>query len=115
MVDKNTLDLELLNGYLDNLGKSMLTKMFALYTQQAPKYIQAITEAVIDDSSENWQQSCHKMKGAASSTGFILVREKLLTMEKSNGNNIVKREQIETLREINKKTELAFSQWLASV
>ncbi|WP_440874750.1 Hpt domain-containing protein [Thalassotalea sp. PLHSN55] len=114
MNDNNALDFELLNGYLDNLGKEMLRKMFALYTQQAPKYIQAISQSLIEDSSEQWQESCHKMKGAASSTGFLLVREKLIAMEKSNGSATVKREQIELLKEINKRTELAFSQWLES-
>ena len=111
----NVLDFDLLNGYLDNLGKAMLEKMFALYSQQAPKYMQAIAQSVIDESSEDWQESCHKMKGAASSAGFVKVQQALLVMEKSNGNSTAKQALLSQLKQLNKDCEQKFERWLTSI
>ena len=38
------LDLELLQGYLDSLGKTIVEQMFALYCQQVEIYLNDVTK-----------------------------------------------------------------------
>ena len=65
------LDLDLLQGYIDNLGKAVVEQMLQLYISQSAIYIDDIRSNVSDDKQKLWQESCHKMKGAAGSVGLF--------------------------------------------
>jgi len=107
------LDLNLLGDYLNNLGKPTLIKMIALYEQQATLYLHSIEQAITDSSQENWQEHCHKMKGAAGSVGLIQVHLLLVTLEKSTENFAKKAVGLDNLKSLNKKAIAEFQQWLS--
>ncbi len=114
MNEMNTLDIELLTGYFDNLGKEMLEKMLDLYSQQAPKYISAIDDAMATDSQGLWHEACHKMKGAAGSAGLCKVQQQLAFMEELDDKEI-KQAHILKLQQLNEQGIAAFVQWLGSI
>ncbi len=107
-----TLDLTLLDGYLDNLGLDVLGKMLALYEQQSALYIQAIEEAATEGSQSQWQECCHKMKGAAASSGLKLIYQRLAGIEKSTENVEWKKAQIIELKAMNVLGIACFRSWL---
>ncbi|GHE93280.1 Hpt domain-containing protein [Thalassotalea profundi] len=106
------LDIELLQGYVDNLGVSVVRKMLELYTQQSTLYIEAITLSMSEQSQTNWQDSCHKMKGAAGSVGLLQVHKQVASLEKSTKDWLLKTGDIESLIELNNQAKAAFNKWL---
>ena len=75
------LDYELLQGYLDSLGKDVVEKMFGLYCQQVDIYLHDISDAQLSDNDVAWQESCHKMKGATASVGMSSLHSQLKVYE----------------------------------
>ncbi len=106
------LDITLLQSYIDSLGKSIVEKMIALYTQQATAYLSDIELALTSKLKAPWQQHCHKMKGAAASVGMLGVSEKLAQLETMDVNNINDSAVIEEVRHINEQAIHAFNTWL---
>lgn len=113
MNKSDQLDLNLLGDYLNNLGKPTLIKMIALYKQQVALYLQSIEQAIDDESQEQWQEHCHKMKGAAGSVGLTQVHLLLVTLEKSTESFARKAVELDNLRSLNKKAIAEFQQWLS--
>ncbi len=109
------LDVELLHGYLDSLGKNIVEQMFALYRQQVVIYLGDIESAQQADSQELWQESCHKMKGAAASVGFSALHGKLIVIEKNSAEKQEKAELVNCLKQENEHAITAFQQWLEAV
>jgi HPt (histidine-containing phosphotransfer) domain-containing protein len=107
------LDLDLLQGYIDNLGKSIVQQMLELYIGQSAIYLKDIAETVTTDKQKFWQESCHKMKGAAGSVGLLLVHKKLALIEKSEDLEEIKKTHLEELNELNTNAYNEFSEWLA--
>lgn len=112
MSDFKELDLNLLNDYMDSLGKDIVEQMLNLYIQQSIEYIDNIGKAVAADSQSLWQESCHKMKGAAASAGLLSVHAKLVTIEKSSEDTAVKSAYINELEALNEQALVVFKSWL---
>jgi len=114
MKKNDLLDLTLLNGYLDSLGKVTVEKMLVLYAQQAEVYLQEIAEATANNMQDTWQEKCHKMKGAAGSVGLSRVHALLVEMEKSQQSTEIKLDLIAQLKQLNQAGINEFKGWLNS-
>ncbi|XQW84593.1 Hpt domain-containing protein [Thalassotalea piscium] len=112
MNNEHLLDKSLLKGYLDNLGQAVIEKMLDLYQQQSALYLDDIASAVDQESQYIWQESCHKMKGASGSVGFLKVHTMLVTLEKSEEKWSVKTGQLAQLEKLNNQSINAFQSWL---
>lgn len=112
MTGFKVLDTELLNGYFESLGKEMLAQMFTLYREKSPLYMQTIADAIESGSQNNWHESCHKMKGAASSAGLCYIQQHLKIMESEKGSSSKKQLQLAELYKINSQSMCAFEAWL---
>ena len=110
-----TLNIDLLKGYLDTLSKGMLEKMYELYGQQAPIYLANINNAIIENSDILWKESCHKMKGAAASVGLMTLHSQLVALEKINATTEEKIKILSDLTEENTKAMKVFEHWLSTV
>ncbi|WP_232771564.1 Hpt domain-containing protein [Colwellia sp. 12G3] len=108
------LDLELLEGYLDSLGKTIVEQMFALYCQQVAIYLNDIESAQLNDSLSGWEEHCHKMKGATASVGMCQLHAQLKLLEKSTAPKEQKRELLTALKLANEQAILTFKSWLES-
>jgi HPt (histidine-containing phosphotransfer) domain-containing protein len=109
------LDLDLLVGYIDNLGKSVVEQMLQLYISQSAIYIEDIGSHLTDDQQNLWQESCHKMKGAAGSVGLLLVHKKLVAIEKIVEPEGIKQLHLSELKSLNTKAYKEFQEWLSKV
>lgn len=112
MSENKQIDINLLQGYLDNLGAEIVQKMLDLYIQQSKLYVENISLAVEMKSQSHWQESCHKMKGAAGSVGLLFVHKELVELEKSIASWDVKATAIVELTKLNNQAKIAFQQWL---
>jgi len=108
------LDINLLDGYIDSLGQSIVQQMLDLYIQQSITYIHDIADAVIQESQELWQERCHKMKGATGSVGLVSLHAKLVTIEKLSDSWPEKKVLSEELIVENEQAVYAFRQWLST-
>jgi len=113
IMNDTQLDLDLLENYLNNLGKEVLLKMLVLYKQQAAIYLADIGQALHNNDQQQWQEHCHKMKGASGSVGLLEVYKNLVNMEKSTAVQEEKNQQLQKLQQLNKKAIAIFEQWLA--
>ncbi|MEY8215375.1 MAG: Hpt domain-containing protein [Colwellia sp.] len=109
------LDQELLQGYLNRLGKTIVEQMFTLYCQQVDIYLNDIESAQLNDSLSGWQEHCHKMKGAAASVGMYQLHGQLKLLEKTEVSKEKKSVLLKELRLSNKQAILAFKNWLKSI
>ncbi|MBU2894176.1 Hpt domain-containing protein [Colwellia sp. D2M02] len=110
-----TLNIELLQGYFDTLGKEMLEKMYALYRQQTTIYLADINNAVTQNSESLWQESCHKMKGAAASVGLVRLHSRLVTLEKITADSVEKEKLLAELTQQNNADMKVFESWLSAL
>ena len=108
------LDIELLQGYLDSLGKPIVEQMFALYCQQVEIYLNDIESAQVHNSLVGWQEHCHKMKGAAASVGMYKLHGQLKLLEHTDESLQQKFVLLTELKLANEQAMLAFKDWLAS-
>lgn len=111
--ESKVIDSELLQGYVDNLGVEVVQQMLDLYRQQSAVYIEEIGEALSNESQEEWQERCHKMKGAAGSVGLLSVHSKLVAIEKSTDSWSSKQIFLQELSDENQSSIDIFEQWLA--
>lgn len=111
-LNSDCLDLELLQGYLDSMGKVIVGKMFLLYCQQSEIYLKDIEQAQLDDVSVDWQSHCHKMKGAAASVGMLELHAKLKLVEKVEATKEEKLVILNELQDLNSKASATFKEWL---
>jgi len=108
------LDIELLQGYLDSLGKAIVEQMFSLYCQQVEIYLKDIENAQINNSASEWQEHCHKMKGASASVGMCQLHGLLKVLEHTEATQEKKADLLTSLKAENEQASLAFKDWLAS-
>ena len=106
------LNLVLIKGYLETLDISILEQMLDLYSQQSKQYLTAIEEAIVKEDQYTWQQECHKMKGSAASAGLLLVHKKLLEIEDSTQDWLIKATDLQALSLLNQEAINVFRQWL---
>jgi len=111
--DLPTLDHELLNSYVQTLGKAVVEQMFTLYSQQSQIYLLNIEESLLSDNTELWREHCHKMKGAAGSVGLKVLHVRLTCMESSSECVNKKAQQLAELRIHNKQVMDDFDYWLS--
>jgi HPt (histidine-containing phosphotransfer) domain-containing protein len=104
----------LLQGYLDSLGKPIVEQMFSLYCQQVAIYLNDIESAQKTDSPSEWQEHCHKMKGASASVGMSQLYELLKELEHIEATQEQKFGLLTKLKLENEQGCLAFKEWLAS-
>jgi HPt (histidine-containing phosphotransfer) domain-containing protein len=109
------LDKDLLEGYLQSLGFNIVKQMFDLYTQQVTLYLNDIETSLLCDKVEQWQEHCHKMKGAAGSVGLKSLHARLKLMEKTTANANEKTSQLNELKLHNQQAMLDFNNWLANI
>ena len=108
------LDVELLQGYLDRLGKPIVEQMFDLYRQQVAIYLNDIESSQQNNSIVGWQDHCHKMKGAAASVGMCKLHGQLKLLEKTDAAQQQKGVMLKELTVANEQAMAAFKDWLAS-
>lgn len=109
------LDKELLDGYAQNLGTSIVKQMFALYEQQVIIYLNDIERSLLNDNAQLWQEHCHKMKGAAGSVGLKALHARLKEMETTTVSAHDKAQQLAALNIHNKQAMADFSEWLENL
>ena len=109
------LDQGLLDSYVQSLGFDMVRKMFDLYSQQAVIYMNDIQASLLSDNTLQWQEHCHKMKGAAGSVGLKALHARLKIMEKTTASISEKATQLTELRLHNQQALLDFNDWLTRV
>ena len=114
MNDEQWIDVELLSGYLENLGTDTLRQMMDLYIEQSKNYLNDIAAALAADDQSLWQEHCHKMKGAAASAGLVVVHALLVDIEKSTESQSVKQNFFKQLQDDNVQSIAAFNGWLAT-
>lgn len=115
MTAQTGIDQALIQGYLDNLGTATVGKMLDLYIQQSAIYINEINTAVANQSQEQWQDRCHKMKGAAASVGLVDVHKHMASIEKSTVDWSEKEVLMKKTASLNNEAVDSFKQWLASL
>lgn len=106
------LDLELLESYLDSLGKHIVEQMFTLYCQQVEIYLHDINNAQRNESDSAWQEHCHKMKGATASVGMYKLHGQLKLLEKTDAPKEQKSALFKELTLSNEQAIIAFKGWL---
>lgn len=109
------LDSELLNGYVETLGRDVVEQMFTLYCQQSAIYLKDIESALVNNSKQHWQEHCHKMKGAVGSVGLKALHGRLVGMEKSTENATKKAQLLAELVKHNQQAIVDFKDWLKSI
>ena len=113
MVTTQHIDLILINSYLEALDRAVIKQMLDLYIEQSALYLSAINHAVVMADQKAWQEQCHKMKGAAASTGLSQVHQKLILIEKSAEDSETKTQHLQALSLLNQQAITAFQQWLS--
>ncbi len=108
------LDIVLLQSYLDSLGKDIVEQMFSLYCQQVDIYLKDIEKAQKVNSPSEWQEHCHKMKGASASVGMCQLHGLLKVLEHTEATQQQKAVLLTSLKLENEQASLAFRDWLAS-
>jgi len=108
------LDIDLLQGYLDSLGKAIVEQMFSLYGQQVDIYLKDIENAQKINCPSEWKEHCHKMKGAAASVGMCQLHGLLKELEHIEATQEQKAKLLINLKAENEQASLAFKDWLAS-
>ncbi|WP_286263302.1 Hpt domain-containing protein [Thalassotalea atypica] len=114
MPNSEIIDRALLQGYLDNLGSSVVQKMLDMYIGQSEIYLADIQSAINEGSQAMWEQHTHKMKGAAGSVGVKQVHAHIMAIEKSSDNSVQKQRYLEELKQLNNQGITVFKQWLAT-
>lgn len=104
------LNKELLGSYLSQLSKDIIAQMLQLYIGQSEQYLADIESAAQQQNQELWQQNCHKMKGAASSVGFLKLQQRLAELEHQSMDCTV----LQELSELNSKSISEFELWLTT-
>ncbi len=115
MSEIKQLDLSLLIGYLDNLGKDIVQQMLDLYIQQSEIYLIDIKASISTQSQSAWQDACHKMKGAAGSVGLLIVHKNLVDIEKSTVLADEKSVYVQELINSNNIAIKTFKKWMLNV
>ena len=106
------LNQELLDDYVQSLGVEVIKKMLALYQQQVAIYLVDIEKSLESNSTELWQEHCHKMKGAAGSIGLKSLHVQLALMEKTSADITEKAQQLAELKGHNQQSLADFNVWL---
>jgi len=114
MTQSKIIDHTLFQGYLDNLGTTIVEKMIAMYIEQSVIYLNDIAAATSEEHQQEWQSRCHKMKGAAGSVGMIEVHATLVAIEKSIARSSEKEKFVKELNSLNEQAIKAFKQRLAT-
>ena len=109
------LDETLLLGYFDSLGGDIVGQMIVLYEQQSKIYLEEIKQAIEINTQVSWQESCHKMKGAAGSVGLKEVHGFLVSIEKSTAKTSEKNAFLTQLSTLNTQGVSAFRAWQKTV
>ncbi|MGJ8693802.1 MAG: Hpt domain-containing protein [Thalassotalea sp.] len=112
MSNNDVIDLALLTDYQDSLGKDVIEQMFDLYVEQSEIYINDIVTASTSNDDNFWHEKCHKLKGAASSSGLMELRKFIVEIENSKAASAEKLAIVETINELNIKGIMAFKVWL---
>ncbi len=115
MGEVNQLDLSLLQGYLDNIGKDIVQQMLELYVQQSKIYLVDIENNILVEKQNTWQGACHKMKGAAGSVGLLTVHKTLVELETSTAPADVKATCVKALVTLNNDAISVFKNWLLDI
>jgi HPt (histidine-containing phosphotransfer) domain-containing protein len=114
-MDILVLDEALLSGYIESLGADIVNQMITLYEQQSKIYLEEIGHAIEVNTQASWQESCHKMKGAAGSAGLKEVHSFLVSIEKSIAQATEKKEFLTKLSILNTNGVTAFKVWQNTV
>ena len=114
-VNAKVLDSTLLCGYVESLGVDIVKQMMELYQQQSALYLKEINAALKLNTQVSWQESCHKMKGAAGSVGLKEVHSFLVSIEKSTVDQREKEDFLVRLNQLNEHGIAAFQYWLKIV
>jgi len=75
------LDTNILQHYLQTLGKDAMQRSVLLFAQLLPGYINKLLEAAVQQQFKELQSMAHKLKGAAAAVGLLWLQEQARKLE----------------------------------
>ena len=84
--DHQVLDTEILNDYLQSLGKDAIRRSVQLFAQLLPGYMNRLMETAVQKQEAEFQEAAHKLKGAAASVGLLWVQQQAKRLEQEPVN-----------------------------
>ena len=79
--DNQILDTDILNDYLQSLGKDAIRRSVQLFAQLLPGYMNRLMETAVQKQELEFQEAAHKLKGAAASVGLLWVQQQAKRLE----------------------------------
>ncbi|MBU1308087.1 MAG: PAS domain S-box protein [Gammaproteobacteria bacterium] len=80
------LDINILNDYLQSLGKDTVKRSAQLFAQLLPGYMNRLMETAVQRQLKEFQEAAHKLKGAAASVGLLWVQQQAKRLEQEEIN-----------------------------
>ena len=80
------LDTQILNDYLQSLGKDTVKRSAQLFAQLLPGYMNRLMETAVQRQLTEFQEAAHKLKGAAASVGLLWVQQQAKRLEQEDVN-----------------------------
>lgn len=77
----SALDYQILQHYLQSLGKEAMLRSALLFQQLLPGYINSMLKAAVQQDIEAFVEMAHKLKGAAAAIGLSLVQQQAKKLE----------------------------------
>jgi two-component system aerobic respiration control sensor histidine kinase ArcB len=79
--ESQVLDMATLQDYMQSLGPDAMKRSAQLFAQLLPGYINKMIEAAVQQNRVEFQESAHKLKGAAASVGLLWVQQQAKKFE----------------------------------
>ena len=86
MAEQQILDTNILNDYIQSLGKDTVKRSAQLFAQLLPGYMNRIMETAVQRQLKEFQEAAHKLKGAAASVGLLWVQQQAKRLEQDDVN-----------------------------
>ena len=86
MAEQQILDTNILNDYIQSLGKDTVKRSTQLFAQLLPGYMNRIMETAVQRQLKEFQEAAHKLKGAAASVGLLWVQQQAKRLEQDDIN-----------------------------
>ena len=86
MAEQQILDTNILNDYIQSLGKDTVKRSTQLFAQLLPGYMNRIMETAVQRQLKEFQEAAHKLKGAAASVGLLWVQQQAKRLEQDDVN-----------------------------
>lgn len=110
----NQLDTELLQQYVEILGKEGIAASFNTFESMCPEYLVELRGLIQSENDTAIRQCAHKMKGSCRSLGFIRLGQSMEVIEKEQWTNEQLEARVEAWEPMLHEDIAAAKAWLAS-